>query len=105
MMRATALFLLLLPAACADAQSGRAFIPRHAAAVDIPVLTPNRWAERDRDLAGCLERSLKQQEEREEAPVQEVTSAEAAQYSAARKADRAPLASLPAEDAPLPTHR
>ena len=104
MIRATALFLLLLPAACAEGQSGRAFIPRHAAAVDIPVETPNRSAERDRGLAASLDRSLHEQELREQAPRQELTPGEAAQYSAAGKGDRAPLAAFPAGDAPARPH-
>jgi hypothetical protein len=102
MTRTIALFLLFLPAACADSQSGRAFLPRHAAAVDIPVETPNRSTERNRDLAASLDRSLQQQEEREQAARQGVTPGEAAQYSAP-KADRVPLAALPG-DAPSRTH-
>ena len=102
MTRTTALFLLLLPAACADSQSGRAFLPRHPAVVDIAVETPNRSTERKRDLAASLDRSLQEQEVRDQAARLGLAPGEAAQY-AAPKADRAPLAAFPG-DAPVPTH-
>jgi hypothetical protein len=65
MIRGTALLLLLLPA-CAETGSQRAFIPRPAAAFAPLVTTPNKSTERDRDLADCIERSLHEQEDRDE---------------------------------------
>ena len=94
MTRAAALFLLLLPAACAETQSGRAFLPRPAAEAEIPVVTPNRSAERNRDLADSLDRSLEAQEERESGPLQEMAGASAPNYPAPERADRAPVASF-----------
>jgi hypothetical protein len=55
-------FLLLLLSACADTQSGRAFNVRSAAEYVPIVVQPNTSAERNRDLASALDRSLDQQE-------------------------------------------
>jgi hypothetical protein len=66
MTRAVVLFLLLLPA-CAETQSQRAFTPRPAAAIDPVVTTPNKSIERDHELADALERSLHEQEDRDQA--------------------------------------
>jgi hypothetical protein len=115
MMRAAALLLLLLPVACAETQSGRAFIPRQAAQVEIPAVTPNKSAERGRELADALEASLKAQEAIDEAlpttsapevrradSTQPVAPAEATELAPATtahadhsdKADRTPVAAF-----------
>jgi len=95
MIRGTALFLLLLPA-CAETGSQRAFIPRPAAAFAPRVTTPNRSTERDRDLADCIERSLQDQEDRDEGtlappPVPDETPRRAKRHPGT---DRAPVASF-----------
>jgi hypothetical protein len=64
MARGTAFFLLL--AGCAGTQSQQAFTLRPAAQVELTVTAPNRSAERDRNLADCIERSLREQEEKQE---------------------------------------
>jgi hypothetical protein len=94
MTRSAALFLLLLPAACADTQSGRAFIPRQASEVVVVVATPNKSADRDRQLADSLDRSLKEEEAREAGPLQEMMADKGANYAPPAKADRAPVASF-----------
>jgi hypothetical protein len=95
MTRAAALLSLLLPAACAETQSGRAFAVRAPAAVDVAVTTPNTSVERNRDLARSLDRSLQAQEEREQwVPLQQMAPpAKAAENPVPAKADPNPMAS------------
>jgi hypothetical protein len=62
-----AVVLLLLLAGCAETQSQRAFTPRPAAAIDPVVTTPNKSVERDHELADAIERSLHEQEDRDQA--------------------------------------
>jgi hypothetical protein len=88
MTRAAALLLLLLPAACAETQSGRAFALRPPAQADIAAVTPNTSVERSRDLAQSLDRSLQAQEEREQwVPLQEMAPAKAAENPVPAKPD------------------
>jgi hypothetical protein len=69
-----AVVLLLMLAGCAETQSQRAFTPRPAAAVDLVVTTPNRSVEREHELADAIERSLHEQENRDQtAPVPAIT--------------------------------
>jgi hypothetical protein len=92
MTRAAALLLLLLPAACAETQSARAFAFRPAAVTDIAVTTPNTSAERNRDLAQSLDRSLQVQEEHEQWVLQEMVPAKAPDSPVPAKADHGPVA-------------
>jgi hypothetical protein len=93
MTRAAALLFLLLPAACAETQSGRAFAVRAPAVVDVAVTTPNTSGERNRDLAASLDHSLQAQEEREQwVPLQPMAPVKAAENPAPAKADHGPMA-------------
>jgi hypothetical protein len=95
MTRAAALLLLLLPAACAETQSGRAFAVRAPAVVDVAVTTPNTSDERNRDLAASLDHSLQVQEEREQwVPLQPTVPAKAADSPVPAKADHGPMATV-----------
>jgi hypothetical protein len=96
MTRGTALLLLLLLPACAETGSQRAFIPRPAAAVAPLVTTPNQSIERERDLADCIERSLREQEDRDEgSPVPAAMPDETARRARRHHgSDHAPVASF-----------
>jgi hypothetical protein len=96
MIRGAALLLLLLPA-CAGTQSQRAFIPRPAAAFVPSVTTPNKADERDRELADCFERSLRDQEAEDREPTGVIT---ARITRRSRRSARA--SSRPSADAPSP---
>jgi hypothetical protein len=95
MIRGAALLLLLLPA-CAGTQSQRAFIPRPAAAFVPSVTTPNKADERDRELADCFERSLRDQEAEDRSALAPDSMPEAPTRAHRRHhgSDHAPVASF-----------